>query len=352
LVIGFTLIGVTVGIWAGHGLFRRIQVSLRRRGLGITRLLVVGTGETSRSTLSRIKANPGLGYHVVGVVAEKSGKRVLEGVRVVGTLPELPGLLGRLKVAEVLFALPAASHAQLLPQLVRLQDSPVKYKIVSDLFGIITNPVETDVLLGIPVFEMKEAPLNRLPNRLLKRSFDILFSLSGLLLLTIVPILPLVALLVKATSPGPVFYRQKRLGKDGKTFRMFKFRSMVEGSDRKGLTRKGDARITAVGRILRRVSLDELPQLFNVLLGQMSLVGPRPEVVGHEYGPSIPRYFERHPVKPGITGWAQVNGFRGDSSLDERVKYDIFYIENWSLWLDIKIILRTVLDILEHRHAY
>ncbi len=352
LVIGMTILLATLLLWGGRGLLRRVQISLRRAGWGLTRLLVVGTGETARTVLARVKAHPELGYQLVGAVSERPGKREVEGVRVVGFLSRLPELASRYRVPEVLFALPASEHARLIPLLVKLQDSPVRYKIVSDLFGIVTNPLETDVLLGMPVFEMKEAPLARPFNRFLKRSFDVVASSAGILILTALPVLPLMALMVKLSSPGPVFYRQKRVGKDGKVFDMLKFRSMTVGGEKGGLTRKNDSRVTKVGRVIRKTSFDELPQLFNVLFGQMSLVGPRPEVVGHEYDPSIPRYFERHPVKPGITGWAQVNGFRGDSSLEERVKYDIYYIENWSLWLDMKIILRTALDLLEHRHAY
>lgn len=352
IVIGLTVVLSTLLLWGGRALLRRWQVTLRRAGLGLTRLIVVGTGETARTVLSRIKSHPELGYLLVGVASENPGRREVEGVRVLGPMERIVELAMKHRAAEVLFALPAAAHARLIPLLVKLQDSPVRYKIVSDLFGIVTNPLETDVLLGMPVFEMKEAPLARPLNRFLKRAFDVTVSLAGILLLTLIPVLPLMALLVKLSSPGPVFYRQKRVGKDGKVFDMLKFRSMTVGGERAGLTRKGDPRVTGVGRVIRKTSFDELPQLFNVLFGQMSLVGPRPEVVGHEYDPSIPRYFERHPVKPGITGWAQVNGFRGDSSLEERVKYDIYYIENWSLFLDVKIILRTVLDLLEHRHAY
>jgi len=176
--------------------------------------------------------------------------------------------------------------------------------------------------------------------------------LAGLIILS--PMLVILASGVKASSSGPVFFRQKRVGRDGKIFHMLKFRSMKTGTETVAFTAQNDPRVTSFGIFVRKTSLDELPQLFNVLLGQMSLVGPRPEVPGlvEKFEKEIPRYFERHQVKSGITGWAQVNGLRGNTSLHERVKYDIYYIENWSLLLDIKIIVRTVLDILEHRHAY
>jgi exopolysaccharide biosynthesis polyprenyl glycosylphosphotransferase len=238
--------------------------------------------------------------------------------------------------------------------LVSLQNSQIKYKIVSDLFGLITHPLENDVLMDMPVFQMKEAPLNSWYNRVIKRIFDFCLSLLAVVVLTVIPVLPLLALGVKISSPGPVFFRQKRVGRDGKHFFMLKFRSMSEGTETVAFTAKNDPRVTPMGSFIRKTSLDELPQIFNVLLGNMSLVGPRPEVPGlvEKFEKEIPRYFERHQVKSGITGWAQVNGFRGNTSLHERVKYDIYYIENWNLGLDIKIIIRTVLDILEHEHAY
>lgn len=354
LVIGFSAGFSLTGVWLGRLLLRIIQIRLRRRGVGVTRVLIAGTGETAQILLQRLKQNPGLGYRVIGILSEGKAKGRLNGFKIVGGLSDFNRQLARYEPEEVLFALPASAHGKLIPLLVSLQDTGVKYKIVSDLFGIITNPMESDVLLDIPVFEMKEAPLNAVGRRMAKRTLDFALSLSGISILTLIPILPLIALGVKLTSPGPVFFRQKRIGRDGKIFFILKFRSMREGTETVAFTAQQDPRVTPLGAFLRKTSLDELPQLFNVLLGEMSLVGPRPEVPGlvEKFEKTIPRYFERHQVKSGITGWAQVNGFRGNTSLSERVKYDIYYIENWSLWFDIKIILRTVLDILEHQHAY
>ncbi len=343
---------IVVTVWLERAVLRRSQIFLRRRGVGVTRVLVAGTGETARVFLQRLRRNPGLGYRVVGVVAEKKKSGEVEGYRVVGTLSQFEKVMEKEKPDEVIFALPASAHEQLLPLLVTLQDTSVKYKIISDLFGLITNPMESDVLLDMPVFEMKEAPLNAWPNQVLKRVFDFTFSLAGLMVLS--PVFVLLALGVKLSSPGPVFFSQKRVGRDGKVFWMLKFRTMRPGSETVAFTEKNDPRVTPLGAFLRKSSADELPQLINVLLGDMSLVGPRPEVPGlvEKFQKEIPRYFERHQVKAGLTGWAQVNGFRGNSSLTERVKCDIYYIENWSLFLDIKIILRTILDLFEHEHAY
>jgi len=352
LVIGLSAISIVVSVWLERILLRRIQVLLRRRGVGVTRILVVGTGETAQVLLQRIKQNPGLGYRIAGIVSEGKSSGNVEGFKIVGTLAKFSGLIAKYDPHEVIFALPSSAHGKLISMLVTLQDTQVKYKIVSDLFGLITNPLENDVLIDMPIFEMKEAPLSALHNRILKRTFDFVLALAAVILLS--PVWILVAIGVKLSSPGPVLFHQKRVGRDGRIFHMRKFRSMAAGSETVAFTAKNDPRVTRFGTFIRKTSLDELPQLLNVLTGRMSLVGPRPEVPGlvEKFEKEIPRYFERHQVKSGITGWAQVNGFRGNTSLSERVKYDIFYIENWSLWFDIKILLRTVLDILEHKHAY
>ena len=354
LVIVFSAILITLTIWIERILLRRIQLSMRRGGIGVTRVLIVGSGETAKVLIQRLRQNPGLGYRVIGVVSEKKKAGHVEGFKIVGTLSIFFQVLKKHNPAEVIFALPATAHAGLIPMLVSLQDGRVKYKIVSDLFGLITQPMENDVLLDMPIFQMKEAPLSSWHNRIIKRVFDFSLSLLAIVVLTFIPILPLVALGVKISSSGPIFFRQKRIGRDGKHFFILKFRSMTEGTETVAFTAKNDPRVTPFGSFIRRTSLDELPQIFNVLLGNMSLVGPRPEVPGlvEKFEKEIPRYFERHQVKSGITGWAQVNGFRGNTSLHERVKYDIYYIENWSLTLDVKIIIRTLLDILEHEHAY
>lgn len=352
LVIGISAGLIIFSVWLARTLLRRFQVLLRRRGVGVTRILVVGTGETAQVLLQRIKQDTGLGYRVAGIVSEGRSSGSVEGLKIVGALSRFPELIRKYDPHEVIFALPASAHGKLIPMLVTLQDTQVRYKIVSDLFGLITNPLENDVLLDIPIFEMKEAPLSALHNRAIKRTFDFVLALFGIIVTS--PVWILISIGVKLSSRGPVLFHQKRVGRDGRIFHMRKFRTMKVGTESVAFTAKNDPRVTGFGTFLRKTSLDELPQLLNVVTGRMSLVGPRPEVPGlvEKFEKEIPRYFERHQVKSGITGWAQVNGFRGNTSLHERVKYDIFYIENWSLWFDIKIILRTVLDILEHKHAY
>jgi Undecaprenyl-phosphate glucose phosphotransferase len=351
LVVLFTGVFAALSTWVARRFLRRLQIRLRRSGvLSLTRLLVVGSGASAKSMIRRLRDNPGLGYALVGVVAEKSGAREVEGVKVVGTLPGLRKLIARMEPNEVLFALPAGYLTRLEPLLVELQDTPVRYRIVSDLFGVITNPVETDELLGVPVFEMKEAPLNSRWNCFLKRSSTWSW---GSRVRVGPPVMALCAVGVRLSSPGPILFKQRRVGRDGRA--SICTSSARCGGERDGaFTQKNDPRRTAFGTLLRRTSLDELPQLYNVLQGRMSLVGPRPEVPAlvAKFEKTVPRYFERHQVKSGITGWAQVHGLRGNTSIEERVRFDIYYIENWSLWLDVTILFRTVLDILEHRHAY
>ena len=278
LVIGISALLTLLGVWIERILLRRSQVLLRRRGFGITRILVVGTKETAKVLLQRLKQNPGLGYRVVGIISEGKSQGVVEGVKVVGSLAHFTRLVVQHQPDEVIFALPATAHGQLIPMLVSLQDTQVKYKIVSDLFGIITNPLENDVLLGIPIFEMKEAPLGSWHNRAKKRIFDFVLASIGTLVLS--PVFLVLAVSVKLSSPGPILFRQKRVGRDGKIFHMLKFRSMKTGSETVAFTAKDDPRVTSFGSFIRKTSLDELPQLFNVLFGQMSLVGPRPRGSG------------------------------------------------------------------------
>lgn len=229
------------------------------------------------------------------------------------------------------------------------------FKIVSDLFGIITQPLAVNEIYGIPVFALKTSPLEKRSARALKRAFDLVVTVPFLLVLS--PLLLLLALAVKLTSRGPVLYRQERVGRGNRTFRVLKFRTMradAEAASGPVWAAKDDPRRTPIGAFLRRTSLDELPQLFNVLSGEMSLVGPRPERPHFvdQFQRTIPRYLERHRVKAGITGWAQVHGLRGNTPIEERTRYDLWYVENWSLVLDVKVLILTALEVFHHEDAY
>lgn len=330
---------VSFGRWA----HQRIRTRLQMRGTGRERLLIVGTDDVARVVLQKIQWSPYLGYEVVGLVNGEDSPPELLGVPVLGRSDDLPQLIDRYNVDEVIIALPAASHEELLRLIAFCQRGRVSVKVFPDLFEIMAAGVTVDDLGGLPLLTVRDVALRgwRLT---LKRMVDVAISAGGLVAAS--PIMMLIAALIKVDSPGPVFFIQERVGLDGKPFPMLKFRSMRQDAEAdRQWTVKDDPRRTRLGIFIRRFSLDELPQLINVLLGQMSLVGPRAEQPKYveEFQRRIPRYTERHREKAGLTGWAQVNGLRGDTSIEERTKYDLWYIENWSIWLDFKIILRTLI---------
>jgi Undecaprenyl-phosphate glucose phosphotransferase len=264
-------------------------------------------------------------------------------VRILGSLDELSRLVGREAVDEVIIALPNANSEDLLNVIAHCDRSTISIKVLPDQFQIMAGQLSVGELSGLPLLNLRDVAL-RGWKLTLKRAIDLVGSAIGLVLLS--PLMFLIAIFIKLDSPGPALYTQERMGLDGKRFYLFKFRTMRADAEAHGpgWTRPDDPRRTRLGAFLRRTNLDELPQLINVLLGDMSLVGPRPErpIYVEEFRKRIPRYMERHREKAGITGWAQVNGLRGDTSIEERTKYDLWYIENWSVWLDIKIILMTI----------
>lgn len=344
-----TIILVTVGRLA-HG---RLRAALQARGWGRDRVLIVGTGDVARMILHKILGNPGLGYQVAGAVEVDGYPSVALPAPVIGNARDLARLIEEHQVDEVIIALPEATHQEILSLIAECERGKATIKVFPDLFQIIAGPMSIGDLGGLPLLTIRDIAL-RGWRRAVKRLMDIVGATVGLIFLS--PLMLLVALLIKLDSPGPAFYVQERMGLDAKPFPMLKFRSMRQDAEAKGpgWTRPGDPRVTRIGSILRRLNVDELPQLINVLLGEMSLVGPRPErpVYVAQFRRSIPRYMDRHREKAGMTGWAQVNGLRGDTSIAERTKYDLWYIENWSLLLDIKILLRTLINIFRSPNAY
>ncbi len=332
----------------GREFHRRLWHRLRMHGFGRDRVLVVGSGETARAIVQKIQWSPYLGYELVGVVNGHEPHSDMAGVRVLGKAEDLPAIIEKHDVQEVIIAPPEGTSRHEIVRLVSLSErGSVAIKIFPDMFEFVTTGVSIDELGGLPLLNVRDIQLRgwRLS---LKRAMDLIGSGIGLVLLS--PFMLLMALIIKLDSPGPVFYYQERMGLDGRPFQMFKFRSMRQDAeeDGPGWTVKDDPRRTRIGTLLRSKNVDELPQLINVLLGDMSLVGPRPErpIYVEKFRNSIPRYMERHREKAGMTGWAQVNGLRGDTSITERTKYDLWYVENWSLWLDIKIIVRTIVQTL------
>jgi exopolysaccharide biosynthesis polyprenyl glycosylphosphotransferase len=341
-MIVFSWILTIVLVTLGRLLYSRLIWSLQSRGIGGARVLIVGTGETGRILLQTMRRLPGLGYEVVGMVSQDS-RAEDPGVPIVGTTDELLSLVRSEHIDEVIIALPDATSREILPIISDCHRARVATRVYPSAFQLITSDLSIGHLGGLPLLTVRDTVLRgwRLT---LKRAMDIIGSAVGLVVLS--PFMLVTALLIKLDSPGSAFYTQERMGLDEKPFQMIKFRSMREGAETETgpvWAVKGDPRRTRLGALIRRYSLDELPQFINVFLGEMSLVGPRPErpVFVEQFKQIIPRYVERHQEKAGMTGWAQVNGLRGDTSIVARTKYDLYYIENWSILFDLKILIKT-----------
>jgi len=335
--------------------FRALFNELRRRGVNLKTILVVGAGALGQRVVETIEQHRELGFKVTGLLTrkpEKVGTTVLH-TPVIGLFSDLERVLDEKPVDQVILALPLDEQGQLREIMEVLALRTVDVKVVPDLFNYVTLRGGLEEFGGLPIISLQGAPLEGW-NRIAKRSFDILLSSVALLLLA--PVMGVLAVLVKLTSRGPIFYAQERMGMDGHLFHMFKFRTMRVDAEKEGarFATPNDDRRTPIGAFLRKTSLDELPQFWNVFVGDMSLVGPRPErpVFIEEFKKQIPRYHLRHMVKSGITGWAQVNGLRGDTSIKDRIDYDLYYIENWSLLFDLKILLRTALGGFLSKNAY
>jgi exopolysaccharide biosynthesis polyprenyl glycosylphosphotransferase len=339
-------------------LHRALVSRLRRNGIDTRRVLIVGSQGPGRVVWKAIRRLPELGYQAQGFLSDVEPIGALvDDLPVLGRTSALGRVVRATRPDEVILAISGYSPANLLELVEQVEDEAITVKVYPDTFQLITNNgISVGDLSGLPLVPVKNVALDSPVNRVLKRSFDILFSAA--LLVAISPLLLLVAALIKLDSPGPAFLPQQRVGMDGKLFYMIKFRSMRADADSTGpgWTVPNDPRVTRLGRFLRRHSIDELPQFINVLLGEMSVVGPRAEQPAwvERFSKQIPRYKRRHREKVGITGWAQVNGLRGDTSIEERTHYDLYYVENWSLLFDIKIILKTVIDVLtgKQENAY
>jgi Undecaprenyl-phosphate glucose phosphotransferase len=326
-----------------------------RAGIGLKRVLIAGAGDLGRMVADRILQHRELGFHVVGFIDDRAGGDHIgyRGLPLLGTLAEVAEIAERERVDHLYVALPLEEHGKLLELMELTSREFLDVKVVPDLLQFIALRARLEDLDGLPIINVNDVPLQGF-NSWVKRALDIVFSSAALTVLAIP--FAIIAIIVKWSSPGTVFYRQERMGLDGKAFTVFKFRSMEEDAeDASGpiWARDDDPRATPVGRWLRKLDLDELPQFLNVLRGEMSIVGPRPErpFFVEQFKHRIPQYMLRHKVKSGITGWAQVNGWRGNTSLEKRIEYDLYYIENWSVTLDIKIMWLTVVRGLFQRSA-
>lgn len=321
-------------------------MAYRRAHQKYKEILLVGANHDSIKFALRIAAEPRLCARVAGVIDDRlpAGSRY-KRIPVLGRRGDLDAVLAKHDhINEVVVTEPGLEHRSVMSILMACEKHLVAFKWSPDILGLMATQMRVKYEMGLPLLSVRDSPLLDWENRLIKRTLDFILSLFGLIIVS--PALALVALWVRLDSPGPILYRQERVGEDGKVFDLYKFRTMKVGAEAATgpvWTKENDDRRTRSGEVLRRLNLDELPQLWNVLKGDMSLVGPRPErphFVG-QFRESIPRYMGRHRIKSGITGWAQVNGLRGNTSIEERTKYDLYYIENWSVFLDIQILFRT-----------
>ena len=340
----------TIGVRAALRFFLR---DVRRRGYNLRFVLVVGAGKVAADIVARVRSHRELGYQIVGCLSKDgSEKRGERGIPVIGSYNDLKSLLATMDIDQVIVALPLEDHHEMPQVIEQIGDSLIDLKIVPDVYQFVRVGGRIEEFEGLPVISVQESPLDTL-SLFAKRVVDVLVASAALLVLS--PFLLFISMLIKLTSPGPIFYGQERLSYDGTRFKILKFRSMRIDAEEHGpgWTTKGDARVTWLGKILRSTSVDELPQLWNVLRGDMSLVGPRPErpVFIDEFRKRVPRYMLRHKVPAGMTGWAQIHGWRGDTSIDKRIEFDLYYIENWSILLDFKILCLTVLRGFFHRNA-
>jgi exopolysaccharide biosynthesis polyprenyl glycosylphosphotransferase len=335
-----------VAVVAARTLIREVLRRRRRAGKGLERILIVGAGALGKEVAQKIQAHKELGYELVGFLDDDPGKagRSFLDAPVLGALREVDEVLAQEEIDQVVIALPLDAHRKMMRLLREIGHQCVEVKLVPDVLQYATLKASLEDLDGTPVINLSQVPLEGWSS-LVKRAMDLVIAASALVVLW--PLFLLVALAVWLEDGAPIFYRQERMGLDGKPFLILKFRSMgvhAEAGSGPVWAIRDDPRRTRVGRFLRHWSLDELPQLWNVLVGEMSIVGPRPErpAFVHEFKHKIPQYMVRHRVKAGITGWAQVHGWRGNTSVKKRLQYDLYYIENWSLGLDLKILWMTV----------
>ncbi|WP_123042255.1 undecaprenyl-phosphate glucose phosphotransferase [Cohnella candidum] len=331
---------------------------VRSKGYNRKYVLILGAGSVGRNFYENLLLHPELGYEVYGFLDDKREEHEFEHQHfkpILGKIGTLEETLRMHPIDEVIIALPLEAHGMYASIIAFCDNAGVKTLIIPDYFDVLPSRPFFDNFAGIPLINVRDIPLDEISNRLLKRTFDIVFSLIALILAS--PLMLFVVVGIKLTSPGPIIFSQERMGLNRRTFRMYKFRSMRVSdsiiSDTKW-TIENDPRRTKFGTFLRRTSLDEFPQFFNVLIGDMSVVGPRPErpYFVEQFKDEIPKYMVKHHIRPGITGWAQASGLRGDTSIKDRIDHDLFYLENWSFLFDLKIIWQTIYKGLVNRNAY
>ena len=339
-----------------RNIIRIILRNIRKKGLNQKHILLIGYSRAAEQYIDRILANPEWGYTVRGILADNMPRgEEYKGIKVLGRIENLTIVLPENKLDEIAITLGLAEYHKLERIVKMCEKSGVHTKFIPDYNNVIPTKPYTEDLQGLPVVNIRRVPLNDPLNKWMKRMVDLAGAVVAVTLFS--PVMLIVSVIIKATSPGPLIFAQDRVGLHNKPFRMYKFRSMVvqdEANEKGEWTTKNDPRVTPVGKFIRKTSIDELPQLFNVLKGDMSLVGPRPErpQFVEKFKEEIPRYMIKHQVRPGLTGWAQVNGYRGDTSIKKRIEHDLYYIENWTLGLAIKIIWLTFFKGFINKNAY
>ena len=342
--------------WAVRMLIFTLLKDMREKGLNQKQMICVGYSRAAEEYIDRVQANPQWGYVIQGILDDNTPAGTeYKGIKVLGRIENLNVILPENQMDEIAITLGLSEYYRLEEIVALCEKSGVHTKFIPDYNKIIPTKPYTEDILGLPVINIRYVPLNNTFNALIKRTMDIVGSIVGIIVTS--PLMLLMCLIIKLTSPGPLIYKQERVGLHNQTFWMYKFRSMEvqpESEEKKAWTVKNDPRVTPVGKFMRHTSIDELPQLFNILKGNMSLVGPRPErpFFVEKFREEIPRYMVKHQVRPGLTGWAQVNGYRGDTSIRKRIECDLYYIENWSIGFDIKIIFLTFFKGFINKNAY
>ncbi|HRI84342.1 MAG TPA: undecaprenyl-phosphate glucose phosphotransferase [Ignavibacteria bacterium] len=344
-----------VFVTAGRYFMLKIEKNLYNKNKGVSNVAILGTNQMADKIYENFSSHKFTGYNVIGYFSiDENITGSMNGKNHLGNYELIPGLISKLNIEKIFISIPSANHDTLYNLFKICEGKNIEFMYAPDFIDMMTSRLRIEEVDGIPFMKLKSMPMN-VWNRFTKRVFDIV--VSSLALIFLFPVMLIIGILVKVTSKGPLFYNQERVGLDGQKFIMLKFRSMKIDAEKRGpqMTTRDDDRYTSIGRTLRKYSLDELPQFYNVLIGNMSIVGPRPEreffinTMKH----SIQKYLERHRVKGGMTGWAQVSGLRGtDSSMQTRIDYDIYYIENWSIAFDIKIIFKTIKEVLFSKEAF
>lgn len=339
-----------------RNVIRMVLRSIRSKGYNQKHILLIGYSRAAEGYIDRVLDNPEWGYQIRGILDDRCQRGMeYRGIRVIGTVANLNMILDMNVLDEIAITLSLDEYRNLGAIVAACEKSGVHTKFIPDYHNIIPTRPYTEDLLGLPVIHIRHVPLSDPLNATVKRLVDIAGGLFGLVIFS--PVMLLTAILIKLTSPGPVLFAQERIGLHNRPFKMYKFRSMEvqqEAKEKSQWTKPHDPRVTPIGRLIRKTSIDEMPQFFNILIGDMSLVGPRPErpFFVERFKEEIPRYMIKHQVRPGLTGWAQVNGYRGDTSITKRIEHDLYYIENWTLGFDFKIMFLTVFKGFINKNAY